>query len=77
MNGMKSKIVNKNIVIFDLDGTLANIQKRKDLSLKANGKIDYNECFYCLDCQEEYFDDHRCPPLVNRRKIFMEKNYVN
>ena len=46
-------------------------------AIKANGKIDYNECFYCLDCQEEYFDDHRCPPLVNRRKIFMEKNYVN
>ena len=24
------------------------------------------ECFQCLDCQVEYFDDKRCPPLVQR-----------
>jgi hypothetical protein len=22
------------------------------------------ECFQCLDCQVEYYDDKRCPPLV-------------
>ena len=27
-----------------------------------------NECFYCLDCQVTYYDDHECPPLVARRK---------
>ena len=27
-----------------------------------------NECFYCLDCQVAYYDDHICPPLVWRRK---------
>ena len=27
-----------------------------------------NECFYCLDCQVAYYDDHVCPPLVWRRK---------
>ena len=37
-------------------------------AIKNDGKIDMNECFYCLDCQEEYYDDHRCPPLVSKRK---------
>ncbi len=37
-------------------------------AIKSDGKIDMNECFYCLDCQEEYYDDHRCPPLVIKRK---------
>jgi NosR/NirI family nitrous oxide reductase transcriptional regulator len=26
------------------------------------------ECFQCLDCQVEYYDDHRCPPLAQARK---------
>ncbi|MGV8840803.1 MAG: hypothetical protein ACWA6X_10920 [Bauldia sp.] len=26
------------------------------------------ECFQCLDCQVEYYDDHRCPPLSKQRK---------
>jgi hypothetical protein len=28
-----------------------------------------NECFYCLDCQVAYYDDHICPPMVWRRKL--------
>ena len=31
----------KNTIIFDLDGTLALIDKRRDLSRKPNGKIDF------------------------------------
>ena len=38
-------------------------------AIKSDGKIDMNECFYCFDCQEEYYDEHRCPPLVIKRKI--------
>ena len=30
--------------------------------------INMNECFYCLDCQSLYYDNHRCPPLVIKRK---------
>jgi NosR/NirI family nitrous oxide reductase transcriptional regulator len=26
------------------------------------------ECFQCLDCQVEYYDDRRCPPLAQARK---------
>ena len=32
----------KNTVIFDLDGTLANIDVRRDKSLKPNGKLDWD-----------------------------------
>jgi len=27
-----------------------------------------DECFYCLDCQALYSDEHKCPPLVKIRK---------
>ena len=32
------------------------------------GRINFNECHYCLDCQVTYANDHKCPPLVERRK---------
>lgn len=32
------------------------------------GQINYNECHYCLDCQITYWDEFKCPPLVERRK---------
>ena len=35
----------KKIVIFDLDGTLALIDKRRDISTKNNGKIDWDKFF--------------------------------
>ena len=33
------------------------------------GKIIMSECFRCLDCQLEYVDEKRCPPLVKINKI--------
>jgi NosR/NirI family nitrous oxide reductase transcriptional regulator len=38
-------------------------------AIKRNGEINMNECFYCLDCQVTYYDDHTCPPMVWRRKL--------
>ena len=35
----------KRIVIFDLDGTLALIDKRRDVSTKSNGKLDWDKFF--------------------------------
>ena len=35
----------KKTVIFDLDGTLANIDARRDKSLKPNGKMDWDVFF--------------------------------
>ncbi|MCC6983183.1 MAG: 4Fe-4S binding protein [Bauldia sp.] len=37
-------------------------------AIDTSGKINMAECFQCLDCQVEYYDDHRCPPLVKTRK---------
>jgi len=42
-------------------------------AIKRSGEIDMNECFYCLDCQVTYFDDHRCPPMIARRKRRAER----
>jgi len=38
-------------------------------AISVTGKIKTAECFQCLDCQVEYFDDQRCPPLAAIRKI--------
>ena len=38
-------------------------------AIAKSGKIETAECFQCLDCQVEYFDDTRCPPLVQVRKL--------
>ena len=37
-------------------------------AIEPSGKINMNECFQCLDCQVDYYDDRRCPPLVFLRK---------
>ena len=37
-------------------------------AIAMDGKINMNECFYCLDCQSLFYDNHKCPPLVIKRK---------
>lgn len=37
-------------------------------AIESSGKIIMAECFQCLDCQVEYYDDRRCPPLAKMRK---------
>lgn len=38
-------------------------------AIATSGKINMDECFQCLDCQVEYHDDRRCPPLARQRKL--------
>ncbi len=38
-------------------------------AIERTGKIITAECFQCLDCQVEYYDDKRCPPLVQATKL--------
>lgn len=38
-------------------------------AILPTGKIVTSECFQCLDCQVEYYDDKRCPPLVRAMKL--------
>jgi hypothetical protein len=37
-------------------------------AIKPTGEIVVNECHYCLDCQVTFYDNNKCPPLVERRK---------
>ncbi|WP_216594679.1 transcriptional regulator NosR [Halomonas sp. PR-M31] len=39
-------------------------------AIHPDGRINANECHYCLDCQVLYWDDQRCPPMVKRRKRY-------
>ena len=39
-------------------------------AIHPDGRINANECHYCLDCQVTYHDDQRCPPMVKRRKRY-------
>ncbi|MCY1273014.1 ferredoxin-type protein, NapH/MauN family [compost metagenome] len=37
-------------------------------AIHPDGRINANECHYCLDCQMTYYNENKCPPLVNKRK---------
>lgn len=37
-------------------------------AIHPDGRINPNECIYCLNCQVNYYDDTTCPPLIERRK---------
>lgn len=37
-------------------------------AIRPTGEINDRECHYCLDCQVTYWNDRRCPPLVERHK---------
>jgi hypothetical protein len=37
-------------------------------AINSIGEINANECHYCLDCQVTYYNEHKCPPMVDRRK---------
>ena len=36
-------------------------------AIHPDGHINQNECLYCLHCQQLYHDEHRCPPMIQRR----------
>lgn len=38
-------------------------------AILPTGTIVTSECFQCLDCQVEYYDDQRCPPLARAVKL--------
>jgi len=37
-------------------------------AIRPTGEIVVNECHHCLDCQITYYNDRKCPPLVERRR---------
>lgn len=42
-------------------------------AIVPSGKIVTAECFQCLDCQVEYYDEKRCPPLAKAVKLRGER----
>jgi transcriptional regulator of nitric oxide reductase/ferredoxin len=37
-------------------------------AIHPDGRINPNECIYCLTCQVNYYDAWICPPMIERRK---------
>ena len=57
----------KNTIIFDLDGTLANIDVRRDKSLKPNGKIDWE--IFAAPCSIMDWDTPN-EPVIKMAQMF-------
>ena len=36
-------------------------------AIHPTGVINVHECIYCLDCQKLYYDDHKCPHVIQVR----------
>ncbi|MCX4187935.1 transcriptional regulator NosR [Methylophaga sp. OBS4] len=47
-------------------------------AIHPSGKINANECHWCLDCQVTYHDELKCPPLVKQynKRHKMEKGFI-
>ena len=35
--------------------------------IHPDGHINPNECIWCMHCQDLYWDEHRCPSMIQRR----------
>ena len=62
----------KKTVIFDLDGTLALIDSRRELSLKDNGKIDWDVFF---DPKMISLDDPN-QPVIDMANMLSKQGYT-
>ncbi len=62
--------MSKNTIIFDLDGTLANVDKRRDLAMK-NGKMDWDVWF---DPENIQLDEPN-EPVVKTAQLFAEAGF--
>lgn len=47
-------------------------------AIHPSGKINANECHWCLDCQVTYHNESKCPPLIKRynKRHKMEKGVI-
>jgi hydroxymethylpyrimidine pyrophosphatase-like HAD family hydrolase len=63
--------MNKNTIIFDLDGTLANIEARRSKSTKPNGKLDW-DVFFDADNIKLDKPNH---PVIKTAQMFHENGF--
>ena len=64
--------MNRNTVIFDLDGTLANIDVRRKLAAKPNGKLDWDIFFDPSNIKLDVPNE----PVVKIAQMFAENGYT-
>ena len=62
---------NKKTVIFDLDGTLANIDVRRKLATKPNGKLDWDVFFDSSNIKLDVPNE----PVVKMAQMFAENDF--
>ena len=63
--------MNKNTVIFDFDGTLADITARKKLATKPNGKLDWDKFFDPFNIKLDVPNE----PVVKLAQMFAENGF--
>jgi hypothetical protein len=63
--------MNKNTIIFDLDGTLANIDARRKLATKPNGKLDWDVFFDPSNIKLDVPNE----PVVKMAELFAENGF--
>jgi hydroxymethylpyrimidine pyrophosphatase-like HAD family hydrolase len=63
--------MNKNTVLFDLDGTLADIDVRRSKSAKPNGKLDWDVFF---DSNNIKLDKPN-PPVIKMAQMFHDNGF--
>jgi len=63
--------MDKHTVIFDLDGTLADIEDRRQMSVKPNGKMDWDIFFH----PDNIKYDKPIPAVVNLIQTYEDKAY--
>ena len=61
----------KNTIIFDLDGTLADISVRREMSMKINGKMDFD----ILHNPNHIKFDRPNKPVVRMAQLFAEDGF--
>ena len=61
----------KKTVIFDVDGTLADIDIRRDKSLKPNGKLDWGKFFNSTNIKL----DEPNLPVIKMAQLFSEQGF--
>ena len=64
--------MNRNTVIFDLDGTLANIDVRIRLAAKPNGKLDWDKFFDPSNIKLDVPNK----PVVKMAQLFAQDGYT-
>ena len=61
----------KNTIIFDLDGTLALIDKRREVSTKPNGRLDWGKFFNSTNIEL----DEPNLPVIKMAQLFSEQGF--